>query len=105
MRKATGIVRRVDELGRIVIPIELRRTLGIGEKDSVEIFVDDEQIVLRKYEPACIFTGEVSHVINYKGKNVSLTAIAEMAQIAGLIPAEAAAAKAPAILSNQERDA
>lgn len=60
--KATGIVRKVDELGRIVIPIELRRMLGIAEKDALEIFVDSEQIVLKKYKPnmACMVTGEVS---------------------------------------------
>lgn len=51
--KATGIVRKVDELGRVVIPIELRRTLGIGEKDALEIYVDNERIVLSKYEPGC----------------------------------------------------
>lgn len=48
--KSTGIVRKVDELGRVVVPIELRRTLGIEEKDAVEIFVDGENIILRKYE-------------------------------------------------------
>ena len=53
--KATGIVRKVDSLGRIVLPIELRRTLGIGELDPLEIFVDGEKIILRKYEPACTF--------------------------------------------------
>ena len=52
--KSTGIVRKVDELGRIVLPIELRRTLNINEKDSLEIFVDNDKIVLQKYEPACI---------------------------------------------------
>lgn len=55
--KATGIVRKVDELGRIVIPIELRRTMGIDIKDPLEIFVDGEKIILRKYEPTCIFPG------------------------------------------------
>lgn len=49
--KSTGIVRKVDELGRVVIPIELRRTLGIGEKDALEIFIDDNQIILQKYQP------------------------------------------------------
>ena len=68
--KSTGVVRRVDELGRIVIPIELRRTLDIAEKDALEIYVDGEQIILKKYEPACIFCGEVRDVVNYKGKNI-----------------------------------
>lgn len=60
--KSTGIVRKVDELGRVVIPIELRRTLGISEKDSLEIYVDDNKIVLKKYKPnmTCLITGEVS---------------------------------------------
>lgn len=60
--KSTGIVRKVDELGRVVIPIELRRTLGIGEKDALEIYVDDERIILKKYKPnmTCQVTGEIS---------------------------------------------
>jgi AbrB family transcriptional regulator, transcriptional pleiotropic regulator of transition state genes len=60
--KSTGIVRKVDELGRVVIPIELRRTLGIAEKDALEIYVDDERIILKKYKPnmTCQVTGEVS---------------------------------------------
>ncbi|WP_272447011.1 AbrB/MazE/SpoVT family DNA-binding domain-containing protein [Aquibacillus salsiterrae] len=60
--KSTGIVRKVDELGRVVIPIELRRTLGINEKDSLEIYVDDDRIVLKKYKPnmTCHITGEIS---------------------------------------------
>lgn len=64
--KSTGIVRKVDELGRIVLPIELRRTLNINEKDSLEIFVDNDRIVLQKYEPACIFCGNADNIINYK---------------------------------------
>ncbi len=60
--KSTGIVRKVDELGRVVIPIELRRTLGIVEKDPMEILVEEEMIILKKYKPnmACAITGEVS---------------------------------------------
>ncbi|WP_110954288.1 AbrB/MazE/SpoVT family DNA-binding domain-containing protein [Anaerosinus massiliensis] len=70
--KSTGIVRKVDELGRVVIPIELRRTLAIEEKDALEIYVDQDRIVLRKYEPscACVFCGNADHVTKYKGKNV-----------------------------------
>lgn len=60
--KSTGIVRKVDELGRIVIPAELRRTMKIDIADPVEIFVDEGSIILRKYEPdsTCLITGEVS---------------------------------------------
>ena len=68
--KSTGIVRKVDELGGIVLPIELRRTLGIEEKDRIEIFVDGESIILRKYQPACIFCDNAKDIINYKGKNI-----------------------------------
>jgi transcriptional pleiotropic regulator of transition state genes len=70
--KSTGIVRKVDELGRIVIPVELRRTLGIEEKDSIEIFVDNDRIVLRKYQPTCecIFCGSDENVIIHKGKTI-----------------------------------
>jgi len=60
--KSTGIIRNIDPLGRIVVPMELRRTLGIQEKDPMEIFVDDESIILQKYNPnnSCQITGEVS---------------------------------------------
>ena len=68
--KSTGIVRKADELGRVVIPIELRRTLNIEEKDSLEIYVDGEHIILKKYEPACIFCGNAKDVVQYKGKNI-----------------------------------
>lgn len=68
--KSTGVVRRLDELGRIVIPIELRRTLDLADRECLEIFTEGDQIILKKYEPACIFYGEAKDVINYKGKNV-----------------------------------
>jgi len=82
--KSTGIVRKVDELGRIVLPIELRRSLNIDVKDSLEIFVDEDKIILKKYEPADIFTGAMDNLIDYKGKKVSVASIKEMAEIAGL---------------------
>ncbi len=80
--KSTGIVRKVDELGRVVIPIELRRTLSIEEKDALEIYVDDDRIVLRKYEPscACVFCGNADGVTRYKGKNVCQECAAALAQ-------------------------
>ncbi len=68
--KATGIVRRVDELGRIVLPIELRRTLEIEERDALEVYVDGSSIVLKKYQPACIFCGNAKNMTTYKGKNI-----------------------------------
>ena len=63
--KSTGVVRKIDELGRIVIPIELRRTMGIDDKDSLEILIEGEKIVLQKYSPGCIFCGDVSEVRYY----------------------------------------
>ena len=70
MLKSTGIVRKVDELGRVVIPIELRRTLQIEEKDALEIYVDGEKIILKKYEPACIFCGNAEGIRSFKDKNI-----------------------------------
>ncbi|MGI5881121.1 MAG: AbrB/MazE/SpoVT family DNA-binding domain-containing protein [Syntrophomonadaceae bacterium] len=81
--KSTGVVRKVDELGRIVIPIELRRTMGIEEKDALEIYVDNEKIILRKYEPACIFCGNAEEVINYKGKNLCRSCMTELGKQVG----------------------
>ncbi|MBQ8589000.1 MAG: AbrB/MazE/SpoVT family DNA-binding domain-containing protein [Firmicutes bacterium] len=76
--KATGIVRKVDELGRIVLPIELRRTLGIEIKDPIEIYVDGDYIVLKKYEPACIFCGNAKDVSRIHDKNVCANCINEL---------------------------
>ncbi len=68
--KSTGIVRKVDDLGRIVIPIEMRRTLGIAEKDPLEIYVDQDSIVLKKYSPVCMFCGSERDNIEYRGKHI-----------------------------------
>jgi len=76
--KSTGIVRKVDELGRVVLPIELRRTLDIAEKDALEIYVDGPTIILKKYEPACIFCGDAKDVIVYKGKNICPSCMKEL---------------------------
>ena len=76
--KSTGIVRKVDELGRIVLPIELRRTLDIAEKDSLGIYVDGASIVLKKYQPACIFCDDAKDVINFHGKNICPNCLKEL---------------------------
>ena len=76
--KSTGIVRRVDELGRIVLPIELRRTMGISEKDYLEIFTEHDQIVLKKYEPTCVFCGSAEDVFLFKEKNICCKCKAEL---------------------------
>ena len=76
--KSTGIVRRVDELGRIVLPIELRRTLDIAERDSLEIYVSDDYIVLKKYHPTCIFCGSPKGISTFKEKNVCASCAAQL---------------------------
>ncbi len=76
--KSTGIVRKVDELGRVVLPMELRKTLGIAERDALEIYVDGDAIILKKYEPACIFCGNAKGITNYKGKNMCLDCMDEL---------------------------
>ena len=67
--KSTGIVRKVDELGRIVLPIEMRRTLDIAEKDALEIYVEGSSVILKKYKPSCIFCDTAKDVTEFKGKN------------------------------------
>lgn len=76
--KSTGIVRKVDELGRIVLPIELRRTLDIAERDSLEIYIDGSSVVMRKYQPACIFCDSAKDIITYRGKNVCAKCVRSM---------------------------
>ena len=68
--RSTGIVRKIDDLGRIVIPKETRRVLGIKEGDSLEIFTEDENIILKKYQPGCVFCGDAKEFVNFKGKMI-----------------------------------
>jgi len=79
--KSTGIVRKVDELGRVVIPIELRKTMEISEKEPLEIFVEGDTIILKKYQPACVFCGQAKDVRNLKGKNVCPKCIGEIGSL------------------------
>ena len=79
--KATGIVRPVDPLGRVVIPVKLRRTLNIKTDDSLEVFVDGDFIMLKKYEPACIFCGNAKDVENIHGKNVCRNCLDELKKL------------------------
>ena len=76
--KATGIVRKVDSLGRIVLPIELRRVMGIDIKDPIEIFVDGEQIILKKYQPSCIFCDSNDDIVTFKDKKICRNCIDEL---------------------------
>ena len=68
--KSVGIVRQVDTLGRIVLPVELRKKFGIEFKDAMEIYTEDDCIILKKYEPSCIFCGDAKNVFQFSGKNV-----------------------------------
>ncbi len=79
--KSTGIVRKVDELGRIVLPIELRRTLNIDERDSLEIYVDGNSVILRKYQPSCVFCDDATDVLSYKGKNICRKCLEELEKL------------------------
>ena len=82
--KATGVVRRVDELGRVVLPCELRKVMHIKDRDSLEVFVSGDKIVLKKYEQACTFTGSADELVEYMGRKVSKKAIQELAELANL---------------------
>ncbi len=83
--KNTGIVRHLDSLGRITLPIELRRSLGIEDRGSLEIYTEDNKIVLKKYKPCDVFTGEEDDLIEYEGLMVSKKSIKALSKLAGLI--------------------
>ena len=76
--KSTGVVRKVDELGRIVLPIEIRKTLDIQQKDAIEIFVEEDKIILQKYQPACIFCNNADNIIYFNEKRVCRACVAKM---------------------------
>jgi len=76
--KSTGIVRRVDDLGRVVLPKELRTVMGISERDPLEIFVDGTFVMLKKYEPACVFCSRSESISTFKSRNVCKACIEEM---------------------------
>ena len=78
--KSTGIVRNIDELGRVVVPKELRKKLGIANTDPVEIYVEGEKIILTKYHPACHFCGSIDGVVEFKSKIVCRTCIEELSK-------------------------
>lgn len=78
--KSTGIVRPVDKLGRVVIPIELRKTLGIRENDELEIFVEGSNIILKKQEHTCVFCGGLDNIKEFKGKNICQNCIRDITE-------------------------
>ena len=79
--KSTGVVRRIDNLGRVVLPVELRRTFDLKREDAVEIFIDNEYILLKKYEPACIFCGNADNVTMFGGKLICHDCIAKLKDV------------------------
>lgn len=79
--KSTGIVRNIDELGRIVVPKEIRRKLGIANTDPVEIYVEGDKIILTKYLPVCHFCSGSENVVEYKGKKICKACIDELASV------------------------
>ena len=79
--KSTGIVRKVDELGRIVLPIEMRRTLDIGEKDVLEIYVEGSSVILKKYKPSCVFCDATKDITVFKGKNICPKCLKELKEL------------------------
>jgi transcriptional pleiotropic regulator of transition state genes len=80
LMKSTGIIRKVDELGRIVLPIELRRTLDISERDELEIYMENDRIILQKFEPACVFCGSFRNLISFRRKNVCSECVRKMGE-------------------------
>ena len=80
--KSTGIVRKVDELGRIVLPIELRRTLDIDVRDPLEIYIEgNDTIILKKYQPTCVFCGESNGIRTFRGKNVCEACVKALSEL------------------------
>ncbi len=76
--KSTGVVRKVDDLGRIVLPIEIRKVLDIKTKDAIEIFTDDDRIVLQKYQPACIFCANADDILYFNGKRICASCLEKL---------------------------
>lgn len=79
--KAIGVVRKLDEMGRLVLPKELRITFNLKEKDAVEIFVEEKEIILRKYEPSCLFCGNAKDISTYKEKKICINCLNELKNI------------------------
>ena len=80
--KATGVIRKIDGLGRIVIPMEIRNKLNVSQNDPLEIHVEGNSILVKKYEPDCIFCGNAREVVNFKGKNICSACLRDMKQAA-----------------------
>ncbi len=79
--KSTGIVRKVDELGRIVVPMELRKIMDIKEKDPIEIFTEGDSIILKKYTDSCVFCGDSENVVRFDAKIVCRNCLDKLKQL------------------------
>ena len=79
--KSTGVVRRIDDLGRIVLPIEIRKNLNIENRDAVEIFIDEDKVVLKKYEPACIFCASAKRLVTFHERNICRDCVKKLAEL------------------------
>ena len=86
--QSTGIVRKLDSLGRITLPMELRKSFDIGDREPLEIFTEDDKIIIKKYNPSDIFTAQCEDLVEYKGKKGSRDSIRELARIAGFTLSE-----------------
>jgi transcriptional pleiotropic regulator of transition state genes len=76
--KSTGFVKKIDELGRILIPKELRSSMELDSKDALEMFVDGDRIVLQKYQPACIFCNNADNIIFFEGRRICASCLSKL---------------------------
>lgn len=76
--KSTGIVRTVDKLGRIVLPMELRRTFDLSVKDEIEIYTEDDMIILKKHQKSCVFCRKTENLVDYKDRSICAECLAEL---------------------------
>lgn len=86
--KSTGMVRKIDELGRIVMPAEIRQTLGLQLRDAMEIYVDGDRVILQKYQPSCIFCTNADGLVLFGGKRICRECLAKLGKLNGTGEAE-----------------
>lgn len=79
--KSTGMVRKIDELGRLVMPAEIRQTLGLQVRDAMEIFVDGDRVILQKYQPSCIFCANADNLVLFEGKRICPDCLAKLKEL------------------------
>ena len=79
--KSTGMVRKVDELGRIVLPAEIRQSMDIQVRDSLEIFTDEGRVILQKYQPSCSFCNNADEIVLFSGKRICRSCLDELKKL------------------------